>query len=88
MVILIFFPSSHKCQEAHWKSGHKTKCKDLRPPGVNSTAGSGRKTSGLGGKSCSGIALVPAHGRGISKPIKQPKKVIVCPPPNTFPFAL
>ncbi|XP_050268164.1 ubiquitin carboxyl-terminal hydrolase 18-like isoform X1 [Quercus robur] len=67
---------SHKCQEAHWKSGHKTKCKDLRPPGVNSTAGSGRKTSGLGGKICSGIALVPAHGRGISKLIKQPKKIL------------
>lgn len=67
---------SQKCQEAHWKSGHKKKCKDFQAPVVNSTAiaNSGHKTSGAAVKSFSAIALVPP--RGISKHIKQPKEIL------------
>lgn len=64
LIILFFFlfSSSQKCQEVHWKSGHKTNCR------INST-------SSLAGRKSSAIALVPA--RGTSKFIKQPEKVIV-----------
>ncbi|KAE8099908.1 hypothetical protein FH972_017852 [Carpinus fangiana] len=67
---------SQKCQEAHWKSGHKTICRDFQPPGVNSTAiaNSGHTASGVGVKSFSAVALVPT--RGSSKFIKQPKKIL------------
>ncbi|KAM0968015.1 hypothetical protein ACFX13_016748 [Malus domestica] len=70
---------SSKCQEKHWKSGHKTECKDFQPSGrVNSaqnTLTNRRfKTSGVGGKTFPGLALVPAHG--ISKRIKKPKEIL------------
>ncbi|KAM1572762.1 hypothetical protein ACFXTI_042820 [Malus domestica] len=70
---------STKCQEKHWKSGHKTECKDFQLSGrVNSaqnTLGNRRfKTSGAGGKTSPGLALVPA--RGISRPIKMPKEIL------------
>ncbi|XP_040998468.1 ubiquitin carboxyl-terminal hydrolase 18-like [Juglans microcarpa x Juglans regia] len=57
---------SQKCQEVHWKFGHKTNCK-FQPSGVNST-------SSLAGRKSSAIALVPAHGT--SKFIKQPEKIL------------
>uniref|UniRef100_A0A6N2L6F1 USP domain-containing protein n=1 Tax=Salix viminalis TaxID=40686 RepID=A0A6N2L6F1_SALVM len=63
------------CQEAHWKAGHKLKCKEFK---LNSsqTARSnfGFKPSGGGIKSFSSIALAPACGVSNSKPIKKPGK--------------
>ncbi|VVA11679.1 PREDICTED: ubiquitin [Prunus dulcis] len=58
---------SQKCQEKHWKSGHKTECK-------NTLSNSRFKTSSGGGKTFSGLALVPI--RGISKHIKKPKEIL------------
>lgn len=66
-IIFCLFSSSQKCQEVHWKFGHKTNCK-FQPSGVNST-------SSLAGRKSSAIALVPAHGT--SKFIKPPQKVVV-----------
>ncbi|KAJ9167611.1 hypothetical protein P3X46_019228 [Hevea brasiliensis] len=67
---------STKCQEAHWKSGHKSKCKDF--VSLNSTPNSksnfGLKASGVGGRTFSGIALVPATGP--TKLVKKPRKVL------------
>ncbi|KAJ9184134.1 hypothetical protein P3X46_007905 [Hevea brasiliensis] len=67
---------SVKCQEAHWKSGHKSKCKDFVR--VNSTQNSkssfGLKASGIEGGAFSGIAPVPANGT--TKLIKKPRKVL------------
>uniref|UniRef100_A0A6N2M5X9 USP domain-containing protein n=1 Tax=Salix viminalis TaxID=40686 RepID=A0A6N2M5X9_SALVM len=65
------------CQEAHWKAGHKLKCKEFK---LNSsqTARSnfGFKPSGGGIKSFSSIALAPAYEVSNSKPIKKPGKVL------------
>lgn len=73
------FSSSFECQQSHWKSGHKAKCKDFRDTGAlnsaqNGATNRGFKASAVGGKSPSSIALVP--GCGTSRPIKQPKDVI------------
>ncbi|KAJ4707719.1 Ubiquitin carboxyl-terminal hydrolase [Melia azedarach] len=67
---------SSKCQTTHWRSGHNKKCKDHGKLNSVQTARSdfGSKPSSVGGKSFSGIALVPA--RGISKVIKRPREVL------------
>ncbi|XP_050216896.1 ubiquitin carboxyl-terminal hydrolase 18 isoform X2 [Mercurialis annua] len=71
------FYCSIKCQEAHWKSGHKTKCKI--PVRVSSTDNAkenfGFKASGVvGERVSSGIALVPS--RGAFKFLKKPREVL------------
>ncbi|KDP33469.1 hypothetical protein JCGZ_07040 [Jatropha curcas] len=73
---------SARCQQAHWKSGHKSKCKDFVSidSTQNSKANSGLKASVAGGKAFSGIALVPASGT--TKHIKKPRKVLF--PYNEF----
>ncbi|KAI4337216.1 hypothetical protein L6164_015661 [Bauhinia variegata] len=53
---------SQKCQQSHWNSGHKTKCKDVANGGFKASAG---------GKNLSAIALVPACGT--YRPIEQPE---------------
>lgn len=63
--------SSQQCQKSHWNSGHKTECKVGATPKPELVS----KSSAVGGKNFSGIALVPA--RGISKVIKKPRKVYV-----------
>lgn len=73
--------SSQECQETHWKSGHKAKCKTLHDTsainsGQNEVTKRGSKASPAGGKSSPSIALIPSSGSGTSKPIKQPKDVI------------
>ncbi|KAH7573998.1 hypothetical protein JRO89_XS03G0236600 [Xanthoceras sorbifolium] len=55
---------SPECQKSHWHSGHKTKCKDHAKE-MAAKSDFGVKVSAVGGKSFSGIALIPA--RGISK---------------------
>ncbi|KAJ0091249.1 hypothetical protein Patl1_12663 [Pistacia atlantica] len=55
------------CQSTHWKSGHKTKCKDYGKVNTVQTARTdfGSNTSSAssgGGKNINGIALVPARG--------------------------
>ncbi|KAM6541955.1 hypothetical protein CsatB_006402 [Cannabis sativa] len=72
---------SQKCQEVHWKNGHKNHCKIAHSSSnVNSTQiglrDSQSKTYGVGGKAFSGIALVPTSGSGKPKPIKQPKEIL------------
>ncbi|KAL5785874.1 hypothetical protein ACOSQ2_008266 [Xanthoceras sorbifolium] len=64
---------SPECQKSHWHSGHKTKCKDHAKE-MAAKSDFGVKVSAVGGKSFSGIALIPA--RGISKVIKKPRKVL------------
>jgi len=71
--------SSQECQQSHWRSGHKTVCKDFREVGArsptqNGVINRGFKSSAAGGKSSSSIALIPGCGT-ISRPIKQPKDV-------------
>ncbi|KAK8473020.1 hypothetical protein PHAVU_001G043700 [Phaseolus vulgaris] len=68
---------SQECQQSHWRSGHKTVCKDFREVGArsptqNGVINRGFKSSAAGGKSSSSIALIPGCGT-ISRPIKQPK---------------
>jgi hypothetical protein len=74
---VFWFSSSTECQQSHWKSGHKDKCKNvgvLNSP-QNGTTNGGFKASAAVGKSSNLIALVPS-GCGISRPIKKPKDVI------------
>ncbi|KAK3210460.1 hypothetical protein Dsin_015166 [Dipteronia sinensis] len=61
---------SEDCQKTHWQSGHKTECKYHAKE--MATKREGRKASAVGGKTFSGISLVPS--RGISKVIKKPRK--------------
>ncbi|EXB74929.1 Ubiquitin carboxyl-terminal hydrolase 19 [Morus notabilis] len=73
---------SQKCQQKHWKSGHQNDCKLVVQSsgsviaGQNALRNSQFKASGCGGKTFSGVALVPAPG--IFKPIniKQPKDIL------------
>ncbi|RVW84208.1 Ubiquitin carboxyl-terminal hydrolase 19 [Vitis vinifera] len=69
---------SQTCQATHWKSGHKTKCKDFQLSGkanlADSTTHSGRKASGVGVNNSNGIALVPSSGT--SKILKQSKEIL------------
>ncbi|KAG6591506.1 Ubiquitin carboxyl-terminal hydrolase 19, partial [Cucurbita argyrosperma subsp. sororia] len=70
---------SPKCQEIHWKAGHKTKCKDFLVRRNSSdcetaNADRGSKASTVGSKSFSSISLIPSHRA--SKPIKQPKDIL------------
>lgn len=72
---------SQKCQLKHWKSGHNKDCKVSQSSGSvgsaqNASNNSQFKPSAGGGKTFSGIALIPAHG--VSKPIniKQPKDIL------------
>ncbi|KAL2318000.1 hypothetical protein Fmac_031876 [Flemingia macrophylla] len=74
---------SQECQQSHWKSGHKSVCKDFHDASVRSSAqfgvvNSGFKTSAAGSKSSSSIALIPGSGT-ISRPIKQPPKDVLFP---------
>lgn len=73
--IFFVFRSSTECQGKHWKSGHKTNCKVDRNSAKNSWDDCDSKNSGVGGKSFTGIALVPAHGSGTPKSIKKAKEV-------------
>lgn len=80
MKLLIYYLfSSTKCQQAHWNSGHKTECKVAQLPDSKNSAenalNSNPKTSGVGRKTFSGLALVPA--RGTSKLTKKPKEVAI-----------
>ncbi|CAJ1973610.1 unnamed protein product [Sphenostylis stenocarpa] len=70
--------SSQACQQAHWKSEHKTRCKELQMQGVSQTGLTNRgfKASDAVNRSTTSIALIPEYGRGISRPIKQPKDVL------------
>ncbi|KAL5559571.1 hypothetical protein UlMin_035782 [Ulmus minor] len=72
---------STNCQEVHWKSGHKSECKIAQSPvrvisSNNALGNSQLKTSGIGGKKISGIALIPSYGTSAPKPIKQPKEIL------------
>jgi len=78
--VLCWFSSSPKCQQSHWNSGHKEKCKsNSGANGFNSApngaTNGGFKASAAGGKGSNLIALVPS-GYGTSRPIKKPKDVI------------
>ncbi|KAK4274514.1 hypothetical protein QN277_017722 [Acacia crassicarpa] len=69
------------CQQSHWKSEHKSKCKDVHLSNGNNltltpATNRGSKASAAGGKNLSSIALVPASGTSRSKPIKHPKSVL------------
>ncbi|MED6203637.1 hypothetical protein PIB30_001335 [Stylosanthes scabra] len=67
---------SQACQQMHWKSEHKLKCKEVHSTmnlAQSGPASPGFKASAAVNKSTSSIALIPACGREISKPIKQPK---------------
>ncbi|MED6176688.1 Ubiquitin carboxyl-terminal hydrolase 19 [Stylosanthes scabra] len=67
---------SQACQQMHWKSEHKLKCKEVHSTMNLAQSGPpspGFKASAVVNKSTSSISLVPACGREISKPIKQPK---------------
>ncbi|KAI9106808.1 hypothetical protein K1719_022336 [Acacia pycnantha] len=69
---------SEACQVSHWKSGHKTECKNFHQAnGSNSTqigaTDVGFKAS-AGCKNLSAVALVSAGGK--SRPIKQLKDVL------------
>ncbi|KAL4276915.1 hypothetical protein HN51_059562 [Arachis hypogaea] len=67
---------SQACQQMHWKSDHKLKCKEVHSTmnlAQSGPASPGFKASAAVNKSTSSIALIPACGREISKPIKQPK---------------
>lgn len=67
---------SSTCQSSHWRSGHKTKCKEYSAlnstPSVRIDVRS--KGSGTGGKTFSTVALVPA--RGTSKVAGKLRKVL------------
>ncbi|KAJ9702865.1 hypothetical protein PVL29_004559 [Vitis rotundifolia] len=69
---------SQTCQATHWKSGHKTKCKDFQLSGkanlADSTTHSGQKASGVGVNNSNGIVLVPSSGT--SKILKQSKEIL------------
>ncbi|KAK7352614.1 hypothetical protein VNO80_18038 [Phaseolus coccineus] len=69
---------SQACQEAHWKSEHKMRCKEFQMQGVSQTGLTNRgfKASAAVNRSTTSIALIPECGRGISRPIKQPKDVL------------
>ncbi|XP_048332475.2 ubiquitin carboxyl-terminal hydrolase 18 [Ziziphus jujuba] len=69
---------SLKCQNAHWKSGHKSECKepDREKAAQNAFNNRGVVKSGIRGKTFSGIALVPARGSETAKLIKQPKEIL------------
>ncbi|XP_027329818.1 ubiquitin carboxyl-terminal hydrolase 18-like [Abrus precatorius] len=66
---------SQECQQSHWKSGHKTTCKDFSAQN-GATTNRGLKASVAGSKSSTSIALIPASGATPSRPIKQPKDVL------------
>ncbi|TKY74829.1 Ubiquitin carboxyl-terminal hydrolase 19 [Spatholobus suberectus] len=73
---------SQACQQAHWKSEHKMRCKEFQ----SSTSAMNLAQTGLTNRgfrasaavngSTSSIALIPECGRGTSRPIKQPKNVL------------
>ena len=69
----VFF-SSQACQQSHWKSGHKSKCKNVELCSANNLTSSG--VNNRGGKKSPFIGLVPSSGTSTSRPIKQPKSVI------------
>ncbi|KAK2658447.1 hypothetical protein Ddye_004980 [Dipteronia dyeriana] len=64
---------SEDCQKTHWHSGHKTECK-AHAKEMAVKRDFGMKASAIGGKTFSGISLVPS--RGTSKIIKKPRKVL------------
>ncbi|KAK9274043.1 hypothetical protein L1049_018857 [Liquidambar formosana] len=63
---------SQNCQEEHWNSGHKTKCKINSAQAV--TSHHGRKASGVGSNSYTRISLVPDSGT--CKTLKQSEKIL------------
>ncbi|XP_022982089.1 ubiquitin carboxyl-terminal hydrolase 18-like [Cucurbita maxima] len=70
---------SPTCQQVHWKSGHKTECKNFqecRNTNDCESANNHRdsKASTIASKNLSAIALIPSHRA--SKPIKQPKDIL------------
>ncbi|RDY08579.1 Ubiquitin carboxyl-terminal hydrolase 19, partial [Mucuna pruriens] len=56
---------SQACQQAHWESEHKMRCKKFQSSSAMNLNGS-----------TSSIALIPECGRGTSRPIKQPTNVL------------
>ncbi|XP_027354132.1 ubiquitin carboxyl-terminal hydrolase 18-like [Abrus precatorius] len=69
---------SQACQQAHWKSEHKMKCKELQSTSAMNLAQTGPINRGFRAsapvnRSTSSIALIPECGSGTSRPIKQPK---------------
>ncbi|KAJ1378103.1 Zinc finger, MYND-type [Sesbania bispinosa] len=72
---------SEACQQSHWKSEHKIKCKEFRSNSAINLAKTGPTNSGFKASaavngSTSSIALIPECGRGTSRPIKQPKNAL------------
>ncbi|KAJ1380981.1 Zinc finger, MYND-type [Sesbania bispinosa] len=72
---------SETCQQSHWKSEHKIKCKEFQSNSAINLAKTGPTNSGFKAstavkRSTSSIALIPECGRGISRPIKQPKNAL------------
>ncbi|KAG5030882.1 hypothetical protein AAZX31_06G054500 [Glycine max] len=73
---------SQACQQAHWKSEHKMRCKEFQGSAsvmnLDQTEVTNRvfKASAAVNTSTSSIALIPECGRGTSRTIKQPKTVI------------
>ncbi|XP_054797127.1 ubiquitin carboxyl-terminal hydrolase 18-like [Prosopis cineraria] len=63
---------SEACQVSHWKSGHRTKCKDFHQTNGTDSTQTGAPDSGL--KNLTAITLVPARGK--SRPVKQLKGVL------------
>lgn len=76
-LLFLAISSSTECQQADWKSGHNSKCKDFvrLNSAQNSKSNFGLKASGVGSRTFSGIALVPATGS--TKLFKKPREVYV-----------
>ncbi|WCJ30469.1 Ubiquitin carboxyl-terminal hydrolase 18 [Euphorbia peplus] len=70
------FYCSAKCQREHWNSGHKSKCKEPAKLSLerNGKTNFGLRTSGVGGRPFSGIALIPTSGT--AKLTNKAKKVL------------
>ncbi|KAL6985113.1 ubiquitinyl hydrolase 1 [Sarracenia purpurea var. burkii] len=63
---------SEQCQKSHWKSGHKTKCKDFQLSGkVNTSQPASMQRGRIGSSS---VALVPDSGT--TNIIKQSKEIL------------
>ncbi|PON61618.1 Ubiquitinyl hydrolase [Trema orientale] len=72
---------SQKCQEVHWKSGHKKDCKTVQSSASssstqNASSNSQFKASGVGCKTFHGIALIPDCGSRTHRPIKQSREIL------------
>lgn len=84
-----WFFSSQACQQMHWKSEHKVRCKEFQGSSTSvmmnlaQTEVTNRvfkaSSAAVNRSTCtSSIALIPECGRGTSRTIKQPKSVRAC----------